>query len=145
MDNPAATAVNGTQLEHIGELAYTGRYWRLTYAMCGHEQLLAPFDPDQEAQARQEVRRHYASCRECRSTPPRPEPALELVSNWLYVRDTDRPDHQWHVVLDQGILPPCSNARCGLAPASRLGWQSARAYLCGLDVHEACLRRWSEE
>jgi hypothetical protein len=141
VENPKPRTFSGMRLDRIGALAYTGQSWRLTYLGCGHEQLLAPFAPDQEEQAEQEALRHYASCRECRSTPPRPEPAQVLLSNWLYVRDADLADRKWHVVVDEGILPPCSDARCGLAPASRLGWHFVRTHRGGLKVHDDCLNR----
>jgi hypothetical protein len=135
-----ARTFRGRQIQRIGELTHSG-HWRLTYLGCGHEQHLAPFAADQEEQAEQEVLRHYASCRECRSTPPRPEPALVLLSNWLYVRDDNLPDRDWHVVVDQGILPPCADTRCGLTPVSRRGWQSVRTHLRGLQVHDVCLNQ----
>jgi len=128
------------QLDGIGELANTGRQWRLTYIGCRHEQLLAPLDPGQLQQAEQEVRRHYATCRMCRPPRVRSDPGL-VLTRWLYVRDEDQPEGKWHVVPHQGILPPCSRALCGLAPVSRHGWRSVTANPHSLPVHDVCVNR----
>ena len=125
------------QLDRIGELTNTGRHWRMTYIGCGHEQLLAPFGPGQVQQAVREVRRHYASCRMCRSEGVRPDPGFALT-DWLYVRDGVQPEDKWHVVPDRGMLPPCSRALCGLAPDSRHGWRSVNANPHSLAVHDVC-------